>query len=136
VPTADVHLEVGDSFILLDQNGKHLHIIVAESSPEDSATIMLVYLSSARISNRDTTTMLHTGDHPFIDRECWVRYQNILVCSRETVEPMIVEHFGKVEDRLLERIQAGIEKSKFASKQNKDLFRQWRIDRTYRHMQN
>jgi hypothetical protein len=124
-------LEVGDSFTFRDQNGIHLHVIVAESSGEDSATIMLVYLSSADVPYRDTTVIIKKGEHPFVDRESWVRYQNVIVCSREEIE-LIVEHFGKVDTHLLERIQAGIEESEYVPKWIKNLFRQWKEDKIFR----
>ncbi len=46
MPPKKISVEVGDSFTLLTTYGIHLHVVVAESSVEDSASVMLVYLSS------------------------------------------------------------------------------------------
>jgi hypothetical protein len=135
VPDNPHVFEVGESFTFRNEYGLHLHIIVAESSPDDSSTIMLVYLSSAKIPNRDLTTIIKIGEHPFVYKEdpiTWVRYQNIIVCQRTDLENKIIEHFGKVNDALLKRIQDGILKSNFVSKANKQLFNDWYTGKIYR----
>ena len=58
MPLVKQTLEVGASFTLRNENGVHLHVIVAESSPGDSATVILVYLSSADVPFRDLTTII------------------------------------------------------------------------------
>jgi len=137
VPTPDYSIEVGDSFTLRNEYGKHLHVIVAESSPDDQATIFLVYVSSATGSFRDTTTIIKAGEHPFIDlqnKESWIRYQNVIICSREQIRGSIEKHYGKVNPELLKRIQDGVEKSDRVNERDKKLFREWRMDRLYREM--
>ena len=126
-----ITLEVGDGFTLLTSYGTHLHIIVAESSPEDSASIMLVYLSSVDSDYKDRTTIIEIGEHPFVTRSSWVRYQNILVASRADVEKIVVKHFGKVDPKLLQGIQDGLEASDFSSNGNKQLYHQWKMDSLY-----
>jgi hypothetical protein len=126
---------VGDSFTIRNEYGIHLHIIVAESSPDDSSTIMLVYLSSAKIPNRDLTTIIQIGEHPFVYKEdpiTWVRYQNIIVCQRTDIENNIIEYFGKVNEALLKRIQDGILKSNFVPKGIKQLFNDWYTSKIFR----
>lgn len=123
---------MGDSFTLRNENGTHFHVIVAESNPSDSANVMLVYLSSAGGYFRDTTTILRPGDHPFINKECWVRYQNILICTRDDVESKIVNHYGKVRDDVLEKIQNGIKQSNKTAKKFKGMFIEWNLERISR----
>jgi hypothetical protein len=134
VPLVKQTLEVGASFTLRNENGVHLHVIVAESSPGDSATVILVYLSSADVPFRDLTTIIKKGDHPFVDRDSWVKYQNIIIFSRKEVEQSILKYYGKVDTLLLERIQAGIEKSDYVPKRDRQLFRQWKEDKIFREM--
>lgn len=125
-------LEVGDSFILQTEIGEHLHVVIAESSPGDSAIILMVYISSANIPKRDTTTILKVGEHPFITKESWVRYQNIFICPKKKINGRIIKMYGKVEGEVLERIQNGILESKYVSKGIKDLYYQWKMDKIYR----
>lgn len=126
-----ISLEVGDSFTLQSSYGTHLHVIVAESSGKDSASVMLVYLSSVNSSYKDRTTTINVGEHPFVTRTSWVKYQNIFVASRNEVENMVGTHYGKVDPGLLKRIQDGIETSDYSSKRNIQLYHQWKMDSLY-----
>jgi len=92
---------------------------------------MLVYLSSVDIENKDRTTIIEIGEHPFVTCSSWVRYQNILVASRADVEKIVDKHFGKVDPELLQRIQDGLEASDFSSNGNKQLYHQWKMDSLY-----
>lgn len=123
-------LQVGDSFTFEDSIGNHLHVIVAEYSPDDSGFIMLVYLSTSK-KYRDPTTIINSGEHSFITRTSWVRYQNIKICQRSTISGKIIQHFGKVDDELLSRIQDGILKSQFTSRGNKNEFSEWRNNQLF-----
>ncbi len=136
MPAKKITLEVGDSFTLRDQDGNHLNVIVAESSPDDSALLMLIYLSSSRTPFRDETTLIQPGEHPFVDRESWVRYQNVKVCSRSDIEDKIMHHYDKVSEDLLNRIQVGIEMSDKVPKRDKLLYDQWKTDRLFRKINN
>lgn len=124
-------LQVGDSFILRDdQIGAHLHVIVAQTNRENHGQVMLVYVTDSQ-SYKDHTTILYPGEHPFINNLSWVKYQNILICQRSSLENRIVRHYEPVSDELLKRIQDGILQSKLASKENKALFRQWRLNHLF-----
>ncbi|MBE3144125.1 MAG: hypothetical protein IMZ61_09415 [Planctomycetes bacterium] len=97
---------------------------------------MLIYLSSSD-SFIDQTTIIAPGEHEFVyktNKKTWVRYQNIIVCSRDEVLSHIQEFYGKVNSKLLERIQAGIEKSTKVSGTNKKIYHQWHMDKLYREM--
>lgn len=123
-------LSVGDSFVLKDLEGSHLHIIVAQEGPRDENRVMMVYISTAK-SHRDTTTIINVGEHPFLTEESWVRYQNIKVVQRLTLTDKIATSYGKVSDTLLLRIQKGIQKSKFVAKDKRELFREWQLNELY-----
>ena len=127
-------LEIGDSFLFRNQFEEHLHVIVAESSPGDSGDIMLVYLSSVNASYRDETTIIEKGDHDFVTKRSWVRYQNVIVCSRNIDENSILRHFGKVKPELFERITSGILKSKRTPNNIKQLYHEWKMNKAYRDM--
>ena len=59
-------IEVGDSFEINNQYGKHLHFVIAEESAKDHSLIILVYISSANTVYKDTTTIIKPGEHPYI----------------------------------------------------------------------
>lgn len=126
--------EVGDSFEIRNPIGTHLHVVVAEASPNASASIFLVYISSQDIPAKDTTTIINVGEHPYITKESWVRHQNVIISSRDEIQQYIVRHYGKVSPELLERIQNGIENSTRVNDYKKNIFREWKIDRLYREM--
>jgi hypothetical protein len=125
-----ISLEVGDSFTLRTQFGTHLHIIIAESSPDDFASVMLVYLSSTKnVPYVDKTTFVAIGEHTFVTKRSWVRYQNILICLRTEIPNNIVQHYGKVSESVLRRIQSGINKSGYVYGDKRSLFNQWNFGR-------
>ena len=129
----EISLEVGDSFLLRNEFGTHLHVIVAEYSPDPHSQVMLVYASSRdNVPFKDITTIIVAGEHPFITTESWIRYQNILIKSRLEVKPFIIEFFGKITENLLTRIQKGINTSDFVSGQKKDMFNEWVMDNLFR----
>ncbi len=128
--------DVGDSFELRNQYGVHLHVIIAEASDRMDGDVMLVYLSSSK-SYRDETTIIKFGEHPFITKRnevSWIRYRNIMVCSRTELSKLIVNHYGCIDEGLLQRIQNGIENSDYVDEKKKKLFREWHLDRLYRLM--
>ena len=128
--------EVGDSFVLRNENGVHLHVIIAEASSRKDGEVMLVYLTSSK-SFRDETTIIRYGEHPFVDKldaVSWIKYQNVMVYSRVALAKLIIDDYGPIDERLLKRIQDGIEKSDFVEGWKKKLFRDWHMDRVYRMM--
>lgn len=123
-------LEVGDCFELRNPYGLHLHFIVAEYSDAPNSQVMLVYASSAT-TNVDATTILNPGDHPFFTKKSWIRYQNVLIVSRDQVQEQIVQYYGKCSDTVLIRIQEGLERSKFVPREKKRIFIEWRQNRLF-----
>jgi hypothetical protein len=127
-------LEVGDSIEIVNGFGKHLHFIIAEESNQDNSLIMLVYVSSSKTVYKDDTTIITPEEHQYISNstdESWIRYQNVLVCSREEIIPLITRHYGRVSDLLLSRIQEGFEKSKKVSKGIKKLYNEWKMNKLF-----
>lgn len=126
-----ISLEVGDSFEIQDVNGRHLHFIIAEQSKEDYSQIMLVYVSSSNTVYKDTTTIILPGEHPYITTESWIRYQNIIIASRNEIAPLITAHYGKISDDLLLRIQRGFEGSDRVNRENKRIYQEWKEDKLF-----
>lgn len=117
-------IEVGDSFEINDEHGKHLHFVIAEESAKDHSLIILVYISSANTIYKDETTIIKPGEHPYINdtnNESWVRYQSTIICSRDEIAQLITKHFGKISDALLKRIQDGFETSERVSRRIKNM---------------
>jgi hypothetical protein len=131
VPNEKISLEIGDSFLLGNEYGVHLHVVVAEASPNDSATILLVFISSENSHYRDPTTIIQPGEHPFITKKSWVKYQSVLIGSRNEIQGLIKKYYGKVTPDLLNRIQDGIEKTDRINDRTKNLLHQWKMDKLY-----
>lgn len=111
-----------------------MHVIVAESSPGDTGEIMLVYLSSVDAPYKDETTIIQAGEHPFVTRRSWIRYQNVLVCQRDIVLKSIEKHFGQVGPSLFERITSGLLKSKRTPNNKKQMYHEWKMNKAYKDM--
>lgn len=127
MPPLDLQYQVGDCFELKDPNiGLHLHVIVASHNWQQS--FMVVYISTSDIPQKDTTTLFTGGEHSFITKPSWVRYQNIRVYSKEQLDKFITHHYGKIDENILSRIQDGILISNKVSKENKSLYLQWHED--------
>ncbi len=130
----NLSLEVGDSFEVLDRNGRHLHFIIAEASNNEHASIILVYLSSSNTIYKDNTTIIKKGDHPYVtktDDDSWVRYKNTIMCSRDDIRPLITKHFGKISEDLLRRIQTDFENSHTVTKGIKNIYFEWKMNKLY-----
>lgn len=124
-------LEVGDSFELSNGYGTHLHVIIAAESSSDHSQLILVYLSSKNTIYKDSTTIIKPGEHPYVTRtdvESWIRYQNTRVCSRDSLMSEITNHYGKISDDLLKRIQDGFLLSKNVPRILKQLFHEWKMN--------
>ena len=128
---SNINLNIGDSFVIEDANGKHLHFIIAEQSKEDHSQIMLVYVSSSNTVYKDTTTIIQPGEHPFITTESWIRYQNTRIYSRNEIAPLITAHYGKISEDLLLRIQHGLETSDKVSKRDKGIYKEWKMNKLF-----
>ncbi len=119
-------ISIGSCFQFGDGNGKHLHVIVAESSEEITGLVMLVYISSSDSEAwRDDTTILNVGDHPFITKKSWVRYQNIKIENKQSLFNPAIKYEGVISSSVLDRIQDGIKKSKRVPRNIKDIFIEW-----------
>lgn len=130
----DYSVEIGDSFLLKNQDGEHYHVIVDESMPGDYGSIMLIYLSSKDVPNKDTTTKLNPDEclgKFVINRHCWVRYQNTYTSSRIDTQNSILEHFGKVDSKLFDRITAGLLKSNKTPNYLKQRFHGWKMNKGF-----
>ena len=127
--------EVGDSFVIKNNIGEHLHIIVAEESSDKSATILLIYLSSKEIPSKDPTTIINNGEHSYITKSSWVRHQNVIICPRDNIPGKIIDHYGKVTPELLKRIRAGVEKSDRVNDFDKALLRLWEMNKLFKEIE-
>ena len=125
---------VGESFEINNQYGTHLHFVIAEESHKADSLIILVYLSSKETIFKDNTTIIKFGEHPYItekDRDSWIRYQNTLECSREDILPLITQHYGKISESLLHKIQVGFERSNKIDKWIKKDYFEWKENKLF-----
>ena len=100
-------MEIGDCFTL-DTYGTHLHIVVQDQRPSEvNGQVICVYLSSVGNKKRiDPRTILHKGDHPFIEEDSFVKYRNVLVESKSDLQKRIRDQYPQIHQDILEHIQA------------------------------
>ncbi len=130
-----VEVQIGNCYNIKDINGRHYHIVVAESSEKETGMVMLVYLTSANMNGRwcDQTTIFTPGDEHFIDKKCWIKYQTITIRNKQELLRPEIDFLGKINQTNLERIQKGITVSEHVSRQNRELFVEWHHGHLLKH---
>ncbi len=79
-------ITVGTCFLMPHPDGKVAHLWVVVAMKDD--TIVVVNFNSQR-DGSDTTTILDTGDHPFIKRPTVVTYTDSIICSKSNIEELL-----------------------------------------------
>lgn len=121
-------IHIGDCFVFAnDEGGTHLHIIVAEDHKDPYGHVMLVYLTSSRIF--DETVKLQPGDHTFITKLSWPKYNNIQIILRSELHEKIKQRYEPLPPDILEKIQQGLLKSKRTPRRMKDTYNDWHLSR-------
>ena len=122
---------VGDVFYLDDGHGPHYHIIILESVCSKEPMYIIVYLSSSKARD-DWTTTFNEGEDEFIDRFCWVKYQNSYIISETDLnDGRIIRYQCKAMSSTIGKISTGLPKAKLAPKHIKESFTEWKSDQIY-----
>lgn len=127
-----VTIDVGDMLYFDNGYGDHYHVVVAESSPEEGGSIMMVYLSSTDNQYTDRMTQINPGEHTEITKRSWVKYRSIRTCGKAETAKIVKRYCGKVSPELLDKIQKGILNSDKVPNGIKEQFNIWKNDRLYR----
>jgi hypothetical protein len=119
-------LTIGDT-VLLPKPGyekEHLWALITAPDPESGDAIM-VNLTTQR-SHSDTTTIIQTGEHPFVDRPTVVFYADARMVNVNTldegVRQKVVRQHDGLSKELLQRIQNGLLASNFTPDKIKKAF--------------
>lgn len=100
----------GDCFTLRIFAKPRLHIIVIEQKPgRNFGQVISVYLSSCenkRPGMIDTWTILNEGDHPYIDKKSFVRYQSTAIHDKTWLVDNILKMYDPISPDILKKIQS------------------------------
>jgi hypothetical protein len=128
-------LTIGDCFTLRNFGKPRLHIIVIEQNPDqDIGQVISVYLSSCenkRPEMIDNWTILNKGDHSFIDRKSFVKYQSALIYDKQWLSKNILDEYEPISTQILKSIQTAFDAKNGNPrivKKYLHLFNEWHID--------
>ena len=128
-------LTTGDCFTLRNFEKPRLHIIVIEQRPgQDYGQVISVYLSSCenkRPEMIDPWTILDVGDHSYIDKKSFVKYQSALICEKKWLSDNILDSYEPIHTNLLTNIQGAFNAEKGNPRILKKflhLYNEWNID--------
>ena|ERR1700737_4169877 len=99
-------MKAGDTFVLPDWTGQHLHIILA-ILPD--GCLVLCHFTTRR-SYSDSTCIIKAQEHSFIGAETAVRYDQAYICcgdGLDALERIIVKHYEPLKADILERVRKG-----------------------------
>ena len=118
-PRAPLDVGPGHTFILRRPGDGKGHLWVVLTDPDDNGFVLVVSLTTLRDrNNTDTTVILSPGDHDFIKHDTVVSYkdaQPVSVAGLRAAQGETVYRQGAdCSPSLLERIQQGARKSRFA----------------------
>lgn len=96
----------GDAFLIPDGISIHLNFVLEVL--EDGSLIVCHF--STRRRRSDATCVVTPGEHPFVDRETIVRYDQAHICPAERLENLrrvITRNMEPLPPELLARIRQG-----------------------------
>ena len=125
-------IEIGDCFLFdNDEDGRHMHIVIAEDRENPYGQVFLVYITSAeRIF--DNTTIFEPGIHEFIKKRSWVKYDNTQIMLRSELRSRIIKRYTPLKPEYIEKIQKGVLDSKHTQQYKKEIFKQWQNESLFR----
>jgi len=128
-------LTTGDCFTLRNFEKPRLHIIVIEQRPgQDYGQVISVYLSSCenkRPEMIDPWTILDVGDHSYIDKKSFVKYQSAFTYDKEWLSKNILDNYEPISPQILESLQTAFDANSGNPRIVKkyiNLFNEWHID--------
>ena len=103
---------------------EHLWALITAPDPQSGEAVM-VNLTTQR-PHSDTTTILQSGEHPFVDRPTVVFYADARVVNVSTLEGGLRQGFVRqhaaLSPQVLQRIQSGLLTSPFTPEKVKAAF--------------
>ncbi|MGI9558411.1 MAG: hypothetical protein ACR2NQ_01915 [Thermodesulfobacteriota bacterium] len=107
-----------------DPKSKHLFVLIAEHDRK----VLLVSFSSIHPGMRyDKTCVVNKGEHKFLRQESYISYRHTRIESFDDMEMNIqsgkAKPLGSIDRQLLDKICAGVEKSKYTGNNALDFYR-------------
>ena len=99
-------MNAGDTFLIPDGISTHLSFVIAVLA--DGALVICHFTS--RRQRSDPTCIVQAGEHPFIDRETAIRYDQAYICTAEHIgnlRGVITRQLDALSRELLARIRQG-----------------------------
>lgn len=122
---------IGDVFYLDEGYDPHYHIIILASVNSKEPMYLIVYLSSSR-TRIDRTTTFNNNEDSFIDRFCWVKYQNAYIISETDLDDgRIIRYECSAKSSTINKISADLPKAKLAPKYVRESFADWKSDKIF-----
>jgi hypothetical protein len=118
--------ELGDSFMLPKPGltTEHLWVLITKPHPQTCEAIM-VNVTTQR-PHSDTTTILHPGDHPFVQKPSVIFYADARIVDTRLLDQALqngaYQSHAVFEPTVMTRIQAGVAASPFTPKKIKTAY--------------
>jgi hypothetical protein len=112
----------GDAFLIPDGISTHINFVIAVLA--DHSLIICHFTTRRRHS--DTTCLIQAGEHPYIDRETAVRYDQAYQCPEDRIvnlNGVITKRLPPLSANLLTRIRQGALDSSQTPPRIKELLR-------------
>lgn len=115
-------MKAGETFLIPDGISSHLSFVIAVC-PDGS--LVICHFTTRRKSS-DCTCVVKKGEHPFVDRDTVVRYDQAHACLADRIknlEGVITRKMDDLSSELLARIRQGAIDSPQTPDHIKDLIR-------------
>jgi hypothetical protein len=99
-------MNAGDTFLIPDGITTHLNFVIAVLA---DGSLVICHFTTRR-SRSDPTCIVQTGEHPFIDRETAIRYDQAYICTADHIgnlNGVITKQLEALSQALLARIRQG-----------------------------
>lgn len=122
---------IGDVLYIDEGHNPHYHIIILDSVCSKETMYIIVYLSSSD-TKVDMTTTFNKDEDAFIDRFCWVKYQNAYTISEIDLDDgRIIRYECKASSSTIDKISGDLPKARLAPKFVKNNFADWKSDHMF-----
>jgi len=99
-------MNAGDTFLIPDGISTHLSFVIAVLA---DGSLIVCHFTTLRVRN-DRTCIVKPKEHPFIDKETGVRYDQAYICPADRIanlEGVITKKLDALSKELLARILQG-----------------------------
>jgi hypothetical protein len=121
----------GECYLINGYVKPHLHVVLLDYD-QYSGTTVIVNIETFDSPKQDGTTVLQSGDHPFIDHPSYVNYRRGRTAGKSDIERWVKQGVAIPMDAMpvatLERIRQGMTLSPRANPDAKRYYENKRLD--------